>query len=174
MAPANRADRCAFDRPLNSRRLLLPAIGWLALAPLWCGAGVSPTAALRPPLPADIDLERPSRSDGAIIVKLRLDGGEGVPLLVDTGSTDTTLDESFAPKLGPRLATRGAPFAFDLRAGTQGIYRAPKLYAGGTELLMGTQVATMKRLPSARMAKRTKPGISKMLRGASTPCACFR
>jgi hypothetical protein len=94
-------------------------------------------------------MDRPSRSEGAIVVKLRLEDGEEVPLKVDTGGPETILDESFASKLGPRIGTKPAAFAFNLRAGAQGIYRAPKLYAGDTELLTGSQVYTVKSAASA-------------------------
>ena len=143
--------RWAMSTRMSLRCLVLMVTGgWLALAPLWCGASTSSTNTLCSPLPADIDLERPSRSEGPIIVRLRLDGGEKVLLMVDTGAADTSLDESFAPKLGKRLAKRRAHFTFDLTAGAEGIYRAPKLYAGDTELRTGPQVYTIKHSATAR------------------------
>jgi hypothetical protein len=69
---------------------------------------------------------------------------------VDTGAPDTALDESLAPKLGPRRGTRRAHLAFDLTAGAEGIYRAPRLYARDTELLTGPQVYAIKHPPTAR------------------------
>lgn len=131
-------------------RLLPMVVAWLVLAPLWCSVGASSGEALSPHLPGEVAMDRPSISEGPIIVKLRLEDGEEVVMRVDTGAADTTLDESFAPKFGHRIGTRQAHFSFDMNAGTQGIYRAPKLYAGNTELFTGPRVFTMKCSPSAR------------------------
>lgn len=141
--------RYAISTRVNLRIFLLMVTGSLVLAPLWTGTASSSKDFPRPAPPADIALERPSRSDGAMVVKLRLDSGEQVLLKVDTGAPDTALDESFAPKLGRRMGTRRAHLVFDLTAGAEGIYRAPKLYAGDTALLTGPQVYTIKKPPTA-------------------------
>jgi len=76
------------------------------------------------------------------VVRLRLEDGEELPFNVDTGSALTMLDKSLEPKLGRRIGERPNLFLFDSTAGTHGIYRAPKLYIGNTQLLTGPRVVT--------------------------------
>lgn len=92
---------------MNRVRYLLAVIASLVLSPLcsWGGLPGSSAEAPRPHLPGEIAMKRVSRSEGAIMVELRLGDGEEVWLKVDTGAPDTTLDESLAPKLGPRIGT---------------------------------------------------------------------
>lgn len=77
---------------------------------------------------------------GWLFVTLRLETGEELPFLVDTGSPVTCFDKSLASKLGKRLATENG----SLGVGEQesGTYAAPKLFLGNTRLLTGTNVHT--------------------------------
>src|SRR5690242_8654186 len=53
--------------------------------------------------PADTTINRIAGRGGHLIVNLRLDNGDSLPFIVDTGSTGTVFDKSFESKLGKRL-----------------------------------------------------------------------
>ena len=72
---------------------------------------------------------------------LRLESGEALPFVVDTGSPITLLDKSLEPKLGKRLET----MTFSLPAGGEqesGVYAAPGLCLGGALLVTDAYVET--------------------------------
>jgi hypothetical protein len=75
-----------------------------------------------------------------LIVTLRLESGEELPFIVDTGSPVVCFDKSLEPKLGKRFG----PCTFSnfgvKRKG--GRYAAPKLYLGNTPLLTGNRIYT--------------------------------
>jgi hypothetical protein len=81
---------------------------------------------------------------GRIIMTLRLEDGEELPFLVDTGSPLTLFDKSFEPKLGKRLGTMIInSLNGDKQQGQQGgRYAAPKLYLGNTLLVTGRRIVT--------------------------------
>ena len=74
-----------------------------------------------------------------LIVTVRLQSGEKLPMVVDTGCPVTTFDESLEAKLGKRL---GTATVWHFGAGIQtGIHAAPKLYLRNAPLMMtGTNV----------------------------------
>jgi hypothetical protein len=95
----------------------------------------------RPRFPADVTLNKNAGRGGWVIVTLRLESGEELPFLLDTGAPWTFLDKSLEPKLGKRLAT-GTNWNFGTKL-EAGIYAAPKLYLGSTLLLMtGPNIGT--------------------------------
>ena len=72
---------------------------------------------------------------GDLIITLRLRDGEKLPLVLDTGTSGTLLDESLAPKLGKPLGT--VDIQHWGKHETENLYAMPKLYLGNT-LLTGT------------------------------------
>ena len=71
-----------------------------------------------------------------LIVTLRLENGETLPFMMDTGCPITKLDKSLEPKLGKCLGTTTA-WAFGVK-NEVGIYAAPKLYLRNTPLMTYT------------------------------------
>ena len=75
-----------------------------------------------------------------LFVTLRLDDGENLPFVVDTGTEGTLLDNSLEPQLGRRLGTVKANIWGDIS--DAGMYAAPRLYLGNTPLITGGHVFT--------------------------------
>lgn len=93
------------------------------------------------PLPPETNLNpQAGRGDG-IIIKLRLEDGEELPFVVDTGSPATALDKSLEPKLGRRLGTRTETYAYYGKK-SMGLYHAPKLFLNGVQLQTGSRIFT--------------------------------
>ena len=94
-----------------------------------------------PQLPTDVIINKDAGRGGYLIVTLRLESGQELPFIVDTGSPMTLLDKSFEPKLGKRL---GKMTVTTVKDGKQKGYRyaAPKLFLGNTLLLTGNSVVT--------------------------------
>jgi hypothetical protein len=96
---------------------------------------------IHPQLPADVTMNKAAGRGSWLIVALRLESGEELPFVVDTGSPVTLLDKSLEPKLGKRLET----MTFSLPAGGKqesGVYPAPKLYLGSALLTTDSYIAT--------------------------------
>jgi hypothetical protein len=85
-------------------------------------------------LPAEVSMNELAGRGGWLIVTLRLESGEELPLVVDTGASGTMIDKSLEPKLGKPLGTAMSQ-SWGVEK-TNNIYPAPKLYLGGTPLLM--------------------------------------
>ena len=85
-------------------------------------------------LPADQSIGQEAGRGGWIFVTLRLENGEKLPVIVDTGCPATTFDKSLEPKLGKRLDTATSWNFGD--KGEAGVYVAPRLYLGKTQLQM--------------------------------------
>src|SRR5580698_9557465 len=113
-----------INLPLYTRGIIL------CLLLLWSSAIAD---SIVPPPPADVTLNKKAGRGGWLIVKVRVESGEELPFVVDTGSPITLLDPSLTSKLGKRLVltTGGSP-----AGGKQasGIYAAPKLFLGDVEL----------------------------------------
>jgi hypothetical protein len=96
---------------------------------------------IRSPLPAEVPMNELAGRGGLLIVTLRLESGEDLPFMVDTGTSDTMIDKSLEPRLGKPLGT--AVFQSWGAKETNSIYAAPKLYLGGAPLMMtGTGIYT--------------------------------
>jgi hypothetical protein len=91
---------------------------------------------VRPQLPADVSMNKGAGRGSWLIVMLRLESGEKLPFVVDTGCPVTTFDKSSEPKLGKRLGTTTA-WHFGI-ADKESVYPAPKLYLGKTLLMTDT------------------------------------
>src|SRR5207244_10946810 len=71
-----------------------------ATAPIWF-----PDDSIRPSLPADASLNKGAGRGDELYLTLRLETGEELLFVVDTGSPCTVFDKSLEPKLGKRLGT---------------------------------------------------------------------
>lgn len=100
----------------------------------------APAASVRPSLPPDAAMNRDAGRGSTLLITLRLEDGEELPFLVDTGATGTVLDKSLEPKLGKRVATN-VMNNWEGRE-TVDVFTAPKLYLGRTQLLTGDRVWT--------------------------------
>ena len=105
-----------------------------------CAAGPHPTASSGVELPAEVTMNTNAGNGGGLFVNLRLEDGEEVPFLVDTGAARTTLDVSFEPKLGNRLGTANINHFGTRFEG--GIYVAPKLFLGDQPLVTASNIWT--------------------------------
>jgi hypothetical protein len=86
-------------------------------------------------LPGEVTLNQDAGRGNGILVTVQLEGGQKLPCLVDTGTSVTIFDKSLEPRLGKRLDETTAPtFAGEAKVG---VYPAPKLYLGRTQLVTG-------------------------------------
>jgi hypothetical protein len=95
---------------------------------------------MRPSLPPEVAMNAEAGHDD-LYVNLRLEDGEELLFVLDTGCVQTTLHHSLEPKLGQRLGTKKSKWAF-YEKDDVGTYPAPKLYLNGTPLVMGKRVET--------------------------------
>ena len=111
-----------------------------ALGPALCAMLLSARAATPPKLPAEMPINHGAGRGGLLIVPVRIEGGEEMPFVLDTGSSGTLVDESLEPKLGKRLGmttmhswgtSRELP-----------VFAAPRLYLGGVPLITGHRVVS--------------------------------
>ena len=79
--------------------------------------------------------------DDFLYVTLRLENGQKLLFFVDTGMPYTVLDKSLESKLGKRLGTSKGNYSWYGKA-TAGVYAAPRLYLGDTQLLMDDRILT--------------------------------
>jgi hypothetical protein len=96
---------------------------------------------IAPPLPAEVTLNKKAGRGGWLILNIRIENGQELPFVVDTGSPITLLDPSLDTNLGKclLLTTGGSPAGGKQKSG---IYAAPKLFLGGVQLKTDTYVAT--------------------------------
>jgi hypothetical protein len=109
------------------------------------------------PLPADVAMNKDAGRGGYLFLSLRLENGQKLLFLVDTGSPITLFAKSIKSKLGKRVGT----ISLHTLYGNQksGAYAAPRIYLGETPLLTGSNVYTWSpRLLSLR-ARRSVEGI---------------
>ena len=98
-----------------------------------------------PAFPAEIPftvLDPPPGRGGNLFVTLRLEHGEELLFMVDTGSPVTILDRSLQSRLGNRLGTAKVFLPYYGRRRPAGVYRAPKLYVGNSQLVTSKWVVT--------------------------------
>jgi hypothetical protein len=108
--------------------------------------------------PADVTMNQGAGQGGMLIVTLRLENGDKLPFMVDTGASGTGFDKSLEPKLGKRLGTGTAWHFGDKQDG--GAYAAPRLYLEDTPLMMtGTNVFTYDLRPFSSNAGRPILGV---------------
>ncbi len=97
-----------------------------------CSWATEPPA--RHALPPDVPINQDAGRGNWLIVTIQLESGQKLPVIVDTGGGATVLNKPLAPKLGKRLGT--AVLNHWGKAITNGLYAAPKLFLGGTPLLI--------------------------------------
>jgi hypothetical protein len=76
-----------------------------------------------------------------LFLTLRAGGGEDWLFILDTGSPTTFLDKSLERQLGKRLETRMLQYGW-LGQRSVGVYAAPALYLGNSQLATGAEVLT--------------------------------
>jgi hypothetical protein len=105
------------------------AFGRLLSLVLWtCAAGNSICAQL----PADVPINEDAGRGGPLIVTLRLESGEELPFIVDTGTSGTIFDKSLEQKLGKPLGTTTIQ-SWGVKE-KENTYATPKLYLGEVPL----------------------------------------
>jgi hypothetical protein len=92
-----------------------------------------------PQLPADVAMNKDAGRGNLLIVMLRLESGEELPFVLDTGTTVICLDKSLESKLGKRRG-RGKMW-HDGKIISPDLYAVPKLYLGSTPLVTSGKVA---------------------------------
>src|SRR5271166_4545337 len=85
----------------------------------------------QPHLPADVAMNEDARRGGLLIVRLRLESGEKLPFILDTGCPDTVFDKSLEQKLGEPLGSLSGRAGFGYKF-ESGVYAAPRLWLGST------------------------------------------
>jgi hypothetical protein len=99
---------------------------------LLCACAIESSA--RSALPADVPINPDAGRGNWLIVTLQLGSGQKLPMIVDTGAGATVLDKSLTTKLGKCLGA--AVLCHWGKSITNGVYPAPKLFLGGTPLLL--------------------------------------
>jgi NPCBM/NEW2 domain/Aspartyl protease len=89
---------------------------------------------VRASLPAEVTMNKLAGRGGLLVVTLRLENGQELPFIVDTGTSGTLIDTSLEPKLGKPLGT-AVYQSWGVKV-TNNVYAAPKLYLGGVPLKM--------------------------------------
>jgi hypothetical protein len=106
-----------------------------------CATGPRPSGVV-PPLarPADVAINKDAGRGAHLYVTLRLQSGEELPFLVDTGSPMTILDKSREPTLGKCLGAETlSNFGTKYEAS---VYAAPQLHLGDTPLVTDSNALT--------------------------------
>jgi len=118
------------------------------LGPGLCVMLLTSRAATSPKLPAELSINYGAGRGGLLIVPVRLEGGEELPFVLDTGSSFTLLDKSLEPKLGKRTGTASVQ-SWGVSQNLP-VFAAPRLYLGGAPLVTGDHVVSddCKKMPS--------------------------
>jgi hypothetical protein len=111
---------------------------------------------VHPNLPAETSFNQEAGRGGWLLVKLHLENGEELLFVVDTGSPDTVLDKSLETKLDKRLGTKKIHYGF-YKNTTGGMYAAPRLFLGNTQLLTGDRILT------EDLHQKISPGVAGIL-----------
>ena len=91
-------------------------------------------------LPAEVTMNKDAGRGALLLVTLRLEDGQRLPFIVDTGSPMTLLERSLEPKLGERLGTETLVNFGRTYEGS--CYSAPRLHLGNTPLATDCNVLT--------------------------------
>lgn len=92
-----------------------------------------------PEFPAEISMNKMAGRGDFLIITLRLQDGERLPFVVDTGASGTLLDQSLVPKLGKPLGKER--YQHWGAVSTYKVYAAPRLYLGDVALILTNRVA---------------------------------
>src|SRR5258708_700223 len=91
-------------------------------------------------LPADVTMNKDAGRGNFLFLTIRLENGEALPFIMDTGSSLTVFEKSLESKLGNCLGTDLAHLPGNNRSG---FYAAPKLYLERVPLMTGTNISTL-------------------------------
>ena len=133
-----KSPRCFDMCVLSMRTILIPRTLGISLCFLLlcsCATTPEPSAIISASeLPADVTINKDAGRGNLLFVTLRLENGEELPFVVDTGMPITVFDKSLEPKLGKRLGPHTILMLG--RENESSVYVAPKLYLGSTPLMM--------------------------------------
>ena len=94
-------------------------------------------------LPGEVSLNEGAGQGDALYLTLRLNEGQELLFMVDTGSDGTILDQSLAPQLGEQLEQTILNDSSTGRKLTVRKYLAPRLWLENTRLVTGISVVTL-------------------------------
>ena len=120
---------CKFGRPGALLTMIL----------LLCSSGAENV--LGSTVPREVPINAEAGSGGWLIITVRLERGEELPFVVDTGSSGTFFDKSLEPKLGEPIG-KTVTQSWGVHK-TNNVYAAPKLYLGDVPLKMPHAVASI-------------------------------
>lgn len=123
------------------RRAMFCMVWSLCLLLLVSCAVTPPSAGISSPaaFPEEVALAPEAGRGGHLMVTLRLESGDALPVILDTGAPATVLDKSLEFKLGKRRGTM--PVRLAGQSNQQcGIYDAPRLCLGDTALVTGPNI----------------------------------
>lgn len=95
---------------------------------------------VQPQIPDEVTINKDAGRGNFVFVTLRLESGEELPCMVDTGSPITVFDKALESKLGKRLKTGTMSMGWTKQK--CGVYAAPKIYLGNTPLMTSGNVLT--------------------------------
>jgi hypothetical protein len=81
-----------------------------------------------------VTINQEAGREGWLVVALRLESGDDLPFVLDTGTSGTVFDKSLEPHLGPSLGTTAFQ-SWGVKR-TVNVYAAPKVYLGDVPLVM--------------------------------------
>lgn len=108
---------------------------------LLCSRAAAGADSAQDQLPGEVTINHSAGRGGHLILMLRVESGEELPFLVDTGSPITVLDKSLEPKLGKRINTMTVRSSFG--AQESGIHPAPKLFLRDVPLRTDSYITTL-------------------------------
>jgi Aspartyl protease len=114
-------------------------------------------SSIYPWIPATVALNKEGGRGDWIMVTLRLENGEELPFVLDTGCPVTVFEKSLKLKLGKSLGKKTF-WNFGVKQESD-IYAASRLYLGNTLLLTGTNVGTFDELQLAEIPGHPLMGI---------------
>jgi hypothetical protein len=123
-----------------------------------CATTTEPSAIIpASELPAEVTINKDAGRGNLLFVTLRLESGEELLFLVDTGASGTLFDKSLEPELGKRLGTTtGMGWGVKYEVG---LYAAPELYLGSTRLITGRNIWTTDFKPLSSKTGRPIMGV---------------
>src|ERR1017187_915250 len=123
------------NKQSNVARIVPRLLGYSLL--LCFPAAADPIA---PRLPADVTMNKDAGRGNFLFLTLRLENGEALPFVMDTGSSLTVFEKSLESKLGKRLGTDQAHMPGNDQAGR---YPAPRLYLERVPLITESNITTL-------------------------------
>ena len=123
------------------------------------GSRNSPGDSVSSQLPAELTMNEGAGRGDLLFVTLRLESGEELPFILDTGAPGTLFDKSLVSKLGIRLPLGTWPVWTLGEKQESGLYVEPRLYLGNACLMTGGLVAVFDTSKLSSMSGRPVMGI---------------